>query len=675
MSNEREKWIDNAKGIAMILVIIGHVSGGLEGIWNFNFVYGIHLVMFFVLSGYTTKKKELTPEFLSNRFERLMGPYFITCVAILITDVINSYIAHDSSIATVTNIIRADLVRSFFASGAVTQFGAVELGTRIGAIWFLPAMFFGVIFFQLILKYFENRDGVSGIVSAWIAILGYVSARFIWLPFSIQPGMMATFFLWIGYMIRKKHLLSHIKWYHYIVAQVILLLGIYKGYCDVGFVVAYINDWIISIIVGLSGCLLIYLCSILDKGKILEYIGKNSLIVLCTHLYALEALGVYFNKFLDKCSLQGNVRVWILIISEVLFAVLLAFIIERVTSWVKQADISSDSSITQESKGKRDVTVDVVKGILIVSMLIGHFAINNSLRTIIYSCHMIAFVFLSGYFYKASRSPLNSLKKMVKSFLGPYMIFVCGVFLLNVQNWNVSYFKNNLIKYLLGISFSKNILSNVESVGPVYFILLLFVVRVVYIIIDKLIKSESGKWCATIVISLLGVYLGDKGYWLPWSIDVALYCVIFYKLGLACNEKGVVEFVKNNHYVYFLISPIWAYMIYSGGMEIAVRRYGQYGLVVVGSVMGVLTIYIFADYITKHVPLIGEMLRTFGQDSIIIIIIHTLLSGKIGEFISLRFNPDYFTFMFLSILVQLVLAVIVKFIISFVKKRVSVIGD
>ena len=47
----RETWIDNAKGIAILLVIIGHVSGGLKGLWDFNFVYGIHLVVFFLLSG------------------------------------------------------------------------------------------------------------------------------------------------------------------------------------------------------------------------------------------------------------------------------------------------------------------------------------------------------------------------------------------------------------------------------------------------------------------------------------------------------------------------------------------------------------------------------------------------------------------------------------------------
>ena len=87
----REKWIDRAKGIAMLLVIIGHVSGDLEGVWDFKFVYGIHLVMFFLLSGYTLKKKEITRRFINQRFDRLMVPYFYTCAAIILTDVFNSY--------------------------------------------------------------------------------------------------------------------------------------------------------------------------------------------------------------------------------------------------------------------------------------------------------------------------------------------------------------------------------------------------------------------------------------------------------------------------------------------------------------------------------------------------------------------------------------------------------
>ena len=131
----REKWIDRAKGIAMLLVIIGHVSGDLEGVWDFKFVYGIHLVMFFLLSGYTLKKKEITRRFINQRFDRLMVPYFYTCAAIILTDVFNSYyLNRDGSIETITGILGRDLLRSFFASGSYKTFGTINLGTRIGAI-------------------------------------------------------------------------------------------------------------------------------------------------------------------------------------------------------------------------------------------------------------------------------------------------------------------------------------------------------------------------------------------------------------------------------------------------------------------------------------------------------------------------------------------------------------
>ena len=657
MSNEREKWIDNAKGISILLVIIGHVSGGLSGIWKFDFVYGIHLTMFFILSGFTIKRKKISLELLNKKFEHLMIPYFLTCIAVLITDVINNYLISDTSIETISKIIGADLTRSFFGSGAITNFGDVELGTRIGAIWFLPAIFFATFFFQLILNYYENRDDISGILSALIAAFGYISARFMWLPFSVQSGMMATFFIWIGYEIKKKKIIFQLKWYHYIIAQLILLLGINTGYCNIGFVVAYINDWIISTLVGISGCILIYLISIKYKGKILEYVGRKSLLVLCVHLYTLETMGVHFNHLLDEYSLQGNTRAWVLIIIEILFAVGLTMIIDLSIGFLKQININF---FNQKYNTSRDTTIDVLRGILIIMMLIGHFSINNNLRIIIYSCHMIAFIFFSGYFYNTSRGYSSNLKTMIKNFLKPYIVFIFLDIILNFNNWNTSYLKESLVRYLLGMSFSKSILKGIASIGPVYFVLLLFVVRFIYVFIAE-IKNEWGQWIAVLCISLFGYALGKMGYWLPWSVDVAMYCIIFYKLGLYFNKSGLIKFIKENSCIYFLLSPIWGYMIYIGGMEIATRNYGQYGITIIGSIMGVLTIYIFAEYINRNVFIIKELLGIFGKESIIILILHTLVDGKIKNIVSLRFDSNHFTFMFLVILIQLSLAMMFIF--------------
>ncbi len=68
----REKWIDDIKGFAIILVVIGHAIDGFElnGIydhakyaWNFfDLIYAFHMPLFFWISGYVFKRAYLDKE-------------------------------------------------------------------------------------------------------------------------------------------------------------------------------------------------------------------------------------------------------------------------------------------------------------------------------------------------------------------------------------------------------------------------------------------------------------------------------------------------------------------------------------------------------------------------------------------------------------------------------------
>ena len=674
---KREKWIDTAKGIAILLVIIGHSSNDLVGIWDFRFVYGIHLVMFFLLSGYTLRKAELTREFLNKKFRRLMVPYFYTCGAVLLTDILNSRILnHNISIQRITGIISLDLLRSFFASGSYTEFGAVKIGSRIGAIWFLPALFFAILIFELMLRR-VNNDKLLGIYTGFLAVLGVITARFLWLPFSIQSGMLATFFLWIGYEIREREVLSKIRWYHYFTAQIILLFGIAHGYCGIAFVRAELNDLLISIPVGLSGCLLIYLLSVKNKrGIILPYLGKNSLTILCTHLYALETMRTYFDRLLNRMRLSGNAKFWGLILLEIGFACLSAVGID----WLKKTIFEPregflacfrrklQHSIKQSGDG-RNPEIDIAKGIFICAMLVGHFAIERRLRTIIYSCHMIAFVFFSGYFYKSGQPYGQTLKKMSGKLLLPYVISAVGAMILNAGNWSGDYFRTTIITYVLGMSFSKKVLSGIGSVGPVYFLLLLFLTKLMYMTIDRFVKDRKQLTALVFLISVLGVTLGQEGWWLPWSFDIACYAIAFYHAGRICREYRLLEITRNWSIAYFVLAPVWAYMIYCGDMEIAVRKYGNYGIVVLGAVSGVLVVYQFSTFISNNWPMIARLFMYIGKSTIIVLIIHTLLGTTIGNFVALRFNRDYSAFMAGSILLQLIISVVLSIAIEKTKKR------
>lgn len=152
-NKNRILWIDVAKGICMISVIAGHL-----GVTEINkIVFSYHLTVFFILSGYTLKNN-LTVETLSKKFKKLMLPYFVTCIAITLMDVFNSiFLKGISDFVSITALIAYDLRRSFFASGSVTTFGNIEVGGRIGAIWYLPATFFAILVAQLLLKYVADR--------------------------------------------------------------------------------------------------------------------------------------------------------------------------------------------------------------------------------------------------------------------------------------------------------------------------------------------------------------------------------------------------------------------------------------------------------------------------------------------------------------------------------------
>lgn len=50
---------------------------------------------------------------------------------------------------------------------------------------------------------------------------------------------------------------------------------------------------------------------------------------------------------------------------------------------------------------ERDTSIDIMKGILIILVIVGHMTdISNSLRGMIYSFHMPAFFILAGCFFK-----------------------------------------------------------------------------------------------------------------------------------------------------------------------------------------------------------------------------------------------------------------------------------
>jgi Acyltransferase family len=88
----RTDWVDSAKGLGILLVVVGHVIGGMhdagmlsadDALVTLNyFIYVFHMPLFFLLSGlFVPRRVEANPRhFLLGSVRRLVVPYFLWSV-------------------------------------------------------------------------------------------------------------------------------------------------------------------------------------------------------------------------------------------------------------------------------------------------------------------------------------------------------------------------------------------------------------------------------------------------------------------------------------------------------------------------------------------------------------------------------------------------------------------
>lgn len=188
---QRDKTFDIAKGIAILLVIVGH-QGDIGCVSHF--IYSFHMPLFFIIGGYFFHEKAITSE-LKNSFSRLVSPYLLACGIYLCW-----YVAFGLKYHSIDMIVRA-IKCVFFGSGA--YHGDVLWGEfpTIGMIWFLLALFWCRIVYSIIAKYApKHKYLIAGTVAiSATAIDNYI----INLPWAILPGLSAIMFFMFGNLYRN----------------------------------------------------------------------------------------------------------------------------------------------------------------------------------------------------------------------------------------------------------------------------------------------------------------------------------------------------------------------------------------------------------------------------------------------------------------------------------------
>lgn len=269
----------------------------------------------------------------------------------------------------------------------------------------------------------------------------------------------------------------------------------------------------------------------------------------------------------------------------------------------------------------RDSTFDVMKGIGIIAMIIGHLQIPHLLRDFIFSFHMPMFFLIGGYFYKP-QSIKDIIHKSSIRLLKPYIITGVLTFLIYflVGDIDTAIFRGSGI--LFGNNGSPEAIFQTPRCGAVWFLLALFWCRIMF----NYLYTKTRFWLIlTIVLSIAATCLGYYIINPPLGIVIGMSSLIFFSIGKALKEYNI----KMKRIIVLSII-IWILCVLFSKLEMAIYLYKYYPLDIVGACGGTFVIFFIAKGICSYTKILKSFFLFIGVNSLLVLCYHQLVDHSVA---------------------------------------------
>lgn len=262
---ERLNYIDIAKGLGIIFVVMGHVT---HDYLLRQYFYNFHMPLFFFISGLLLSTKLDVSAHLKRRVKSIIVPYIVFFLLTYLYWFLVECRYRGADL---------DSGEQFFSlfRGAGMDFN--------GPLWFLPCLFVVDTISYTFIKRFDNWMYIFAFV-LFAFVLGIVLQENIVfdLPWGIKPAMYGIVFYCIGYL--SKQVIGHFQT-KYGLILLICALCIAIQVLNLDKVFGSMSNASIGFM-GLAfiGILLTFeLSFLIKKSRFLEFIGGGSLIILVLH--------------------------------------------------------------------------------------------------------------------------------------------------------------------------------------------------------------------------------------------------------------------------------------------------------------------------------------------------------------------------------------------------------
>lgn len=265
-SKKKIEYIDVARGIAILLMIIGHSITPKTA--AYNIIYSFHMPLFIFTSGMFFKERDFK-SFVINIFKRLLLPYMIV---VLIVD-----------------ICKGETFGIYFYQIIHSS------GVTLGVLWFMPFLAIIKFIFYIFKKISKKNDALLYVLCFLCTIFSYVLSKLKKYDALWDVSLFAIIYYFLGYFVMRHKLLEKIldnkKFMLVLLFIWILGANIYRDLIQREYADCYI-----TIIVAVSAIFVVLKLSkiILKKfsflANALMWYGRNSLYVLLFHYTEWELI-------------------------------------------------------------------------------------------------------------------------------------------------------------------------------------------------------------------------------------------------------------------------------------------------------------------------------------------------------------------------------------------------
>ena len=281
MQTKRTAYIDLAKGVCIIIVVLIH-TGKYVPIPG---LAGAIVPLYFALSGFLFKEKYIFSELIIRKTNSLIIPFLFFYLTAYLVFYLLKWMNPALLVTDAKGIMDFWNNRQFFN----------------GPIWFLLALFWCNMFFYFPSKYIKNDFGIIVIVCIIGFIGWYLGHKGVFLPLFFDVGMTCMPFFTMGYFLNKHVFNSHLNdkynIYFFIILWIISI--IIENFLHPRLSLHYnvVEGWSTYVLSFTSTTGLLFLCKMINSVSVVNYMGKYTLIILGVHHMIYRPLIVLFKHF------------------------------------------------------------------------------------------------------------------------------------------------------------------------------------------------------------------------------------------------------------------------------------------------------------------------------------------------------------------------------------------